>query len=101
MKVKAISKEYIIVKVGVKKNGIAYDPTHDDVKFTFTLTNVLTNATWYQGAWETVSGEHFAKCLIGPGGLVTLVAGNTYLVSVKITDDPEIPVRDVGTLQVT
>jgi len=100
-KISALSKEYVKVRFTVDKAGVAYNPTGDDVKFAFTLTNVLTGATWYQGSWETVAGKYYALCLVGPGGQVTLTAGNTYLVSVKVTDNPEIPVKTAGPLVVT
>jgi hypothetical protein len=98
--ISALSKEYIRVRVDAEKSGVIYDPTGDAVTFAFTTSNNLVGATWYGGTWETVGTEYFARCIVGPAGTVTLVAGNTYIVWVKITDSPEIPIKNAGTLQV-
>jgi len=98
--ISALSKEYIRVKVDAEKSGVTYDPTGDVVTFAFTTVNSPVGATWLAGTWETVNGEHFARCMVGPAGTVTLVAGNTYIVWVKITDSPEVPIKNAGILQV-
>ena len=41
-----------------------------------------------------------ARCLVGPGGTVTLGIG-TYVAYLKVTDSPEVPFDIVGYLEIT
>ena len=77
----------------------ASDPTGDVVKLAFMSTTANPGSgDWKTSDWETVSGIYYARCLVGPGGTVTLTAGD-YHVWVKVTDNPEIPVRKAGILR--
>jgi len=96
----ALSTEYLRVQVTASSAGATVDPSADTVQFAFPATTVQPSV-WYSGSWETISGVHYARCLVGPtGGVVTLTVGNSYDVWVKITDSPEIPVRKVATVAV-
>ena len=81
------------------------NPTADTVTMAFTAAGVdpvlgdYKTASWETDATTTPS-TYYARCLVGPGGTVTLAAG-TYEVWVKITDSPEVPVKRSGTLVVT
>jgi hypothetical protein len=99
-----LSTEYAIIPVAVNKAGIAYNPTSDTVQFAFmpTATQIPGVSDWVAGAWETDTANimypYNAKCLVGPtGGAITLGTG-TYVIYLKITDSPEIPVLVAGQL---
>lgn len=95
-----LSTEYVIVPVSAIFNGAVHNPTGDVIQFAFTTGYGITPVTWVNGVWDSnpvQSTWYNAKCLVGPGGSVTLASG-TYTVWVKITDNPEIPVRQAGTL---
>lgn len=102
MTLSALSTEYVKTQVFATVAGVAYDPTNDTVQFAFMANNQSPGTTdWKSGSWEkntTVSpAQYFARCLVGPnGGVLTLSAGSTYSVWMKITDNPEVPVRYVG-----
>ena len=53
-------------------------------------------------SWDAYPSDilypYHAKCLVGPGGAVALGIG-TYIIYLKITDNPEIPFDTVGQLQ--
>lgn len=99
----SLSLEYVRVPVSATVNGAAINPTADTVKMAF-LSGASTQpqvSDWKSASWDSVSanGTYFAQCLVGPGGATTLSAG-TYYVWIQITDNPEVPVRQVGVLQV-
>lgn len=96
-----LSTEYVIVPVSEQVDNAIGNPTGDVVQFAFTSGYGIVPSVWYTGTWDTtlVQGIWYnAKCLVGPGtGGVSLTAG-TYTVWVKIASDPEVPVRQSGTL---
>lgn len=96
----ADSLQYVKVKVTATVSGAAYDPTSDTVKMAFTAidTNPVSG-DWNTADWETIGSNYYARCLVGPTGTITLAAG-TYVVWVKITDNPEIPILRSGSLLV-
>ena len=99
----SLSLEYVRVPVTATANGNAVNPTGDTVKMAF-LQGVSTQpqvSDWQTASWDTPTGTgtYFAQCLVGPSGTITLTAG-TWYVWIQITDNPEIPVRQVGVLQV-
>jgi hypothetical protein len=101
----ALSTEYIQIPVAAVVNGEAYDPTGDTVQFAFKPIGADPgNTDWTGGSWASltpVNGFYYAQCLVGPqnGGTVLPVA--TYAIWIKVTDNPEVPVRSPGLLQVT
>ena len=101
-----LSTEYVLVPVAATKSGAIFNPTADTVQFAFMPqpTQVPQVSDWVSGSWDTVSGNpiypYNAKCLIGPSGVITLGIG-TYIIYVKITDSPEVPVLVAGQLQVS
>lgn len=95
-----LSRVYLQVPVTVTAAGVAYNPTSDVVAFAFPTPGAAPSA-WTAGSWDTsISGGPVAQILVGPGGTVTLAKGR-YTVWVKVTDNPEIPVEEVGLLNVT
>lgn len=98
------SLQYITVPMNVTKAGVPHDPTGDVVQFAFLLniSGTPALADWVSGSWDTYDNYNYpfvAKCLVGPGGTTTLTAG-TYVIWLKITDSPEIPVLIAGQLQI-
>jgi len=82
-----------------------YNPTSDTVQFAFTPSSAVAPSTWYSGSWETdtIGGTtaYIAKVLVGPSGTFVPAANTSYVVWIKVTDSPEIPVLQPGTLVVT
>ena len=101
-----LSTQYIFIPVLATKSGLPYNPTSDVVQFAFapTATYVPQNADWQTGSWDTDSTNvlypYSAKCLVGPAGTITLGIG-TYVIYLRITDNPEVPVLVAGQLQVS
>lgn len=101
-----LSTEYILIPVAATNAGVPYNPTSDTVQFAFMPTAVQqpVTADWVNGAWETVPTNFIypynAKCLVGPTGSTALTTGD-YVVYLKITDNPEIPVRACAQLTIS
>lgn len=95
------SKEYERFPVTVRKNGVAFDPTDPALPVHMAFLPKGTDPTdeWVTGDWEPEGSKHFARTLIGPGTATELVKG-TYIVWLRITDNPEIPAWQVATLKV-
>jgi len=93
-----LSLQYLYVPVAATKNGVAYNPTGDPVAMAFMpqATQVPQSGDWQAAGWTTVATNviypYSAGCLIGPGGTITLGVG-TYVVYVRVTDSPEVPVQ--------
>jgi hypothetical protein len=97
-----LSKEFVKVPVAATLNGVGYDPSGDVVSLAFVVRGGPDPAggDWVSGSWEPDgSGGWLARTLVGPGAKVLPVG--TYEVWVKVADNPEVPVRSVGVLQVT
>jgi hypothetical protein len=97
--ISAASTEYVKVAVFATKNGQVVNPTSDTVQMAFTNAPPQTG-DWKAASWETAAPSYFARCLVGPSGVIQLAPG-TYDVWVKVTDIPEIPVKNAGRLDVT
>lgn len=101
-----LSTEYVLIPIQVTKSGTPYNPTGDAVQFAFMPNAVQqpVNADWVNGSWETVATNFLypynAKCLIGPSGSTALTTGS-YVIYLKVTDNPEIPVLTAGQLNVS
>ena len=100
-----LATQYVLVPVSATKNGAAYNPTADTVQFAF-MSNPVQQpgvSDWVSGSWETVATNvlypYNARCLVGPTGSTVLTLG-TYVMYVKITDSPEIPVETAGQLTI-
>lgn len=102
MKLSALSLEYVKVPVAVTINGLAFDPHLDTVKMAFPVRGINpVTGDWKTATWESDgAGGWLARCLVGPAGTITLVAG-PYDVWVQITDAPEVPIRKVGLLEIS
>jgi hypothetical protein len=99
-----LSTENIGVTVQATTAGTTYNPTGDEVQFAFITGygSAPTSGQWVTGSWTTTNNPlypYMALCLIGPSGTTALTSGN-YTVWLKITDNPEIPVRIAGELSI-
>ena len=101
-----LSLKYYIVPVSATRAGQPVNPTGDLVQFCFmpTPTQVPQPADLVAGSWDanpaSILFPYNAKCLVGPGGTITLGIG-TYIVYQKTVDSPEIPFDIVGQLQIS
>jgi hypothetical protein len=93
-----LSLVYVFVPVSVTAlNGGSYNPTSDAVQMAFMpqVTQVPQVSDWQAANWQSVPSNilepYSVYCLVGPGGTIQLGIG-TYVIYVKITDSPEIPV---------
>lgn len=90
--VSPLSLVYVKQQVSAVKSGAVYDPTGDTVQLAFLpFGQQPASGDWKAASWETISSKYYARCLVGPGGAITLTNGR-YQIWVKITDNPEIPV---------
>jgi hypothetical protein len=97
LKISTQSTEYVKVQV-TRDNGS--DPTTDTVAMAFVADGVTPSVGDFKSSsWQTINGKYFARCLIGPTGVVQLTAG-LYVVWVKVTDSPEVPVKRVDFLEI-
>jgi hypothetical protein len=97
----SLSLQYVQAQVQATVLGTPYDPTSGVVQFAFTRPGAQP-ALWLAGAWggTVQSGVFIAQCLVGPGGTIALTPAR-YNMWIKVTDSPEIPVINVGTLMIT
>jgi hypothetical protein len=102
-----LSTEYVLVPIAATKAGVAYNPTGDTLQFAFmpTPTQIPQVSDWVTGSWESVPSNilypYNAKCLVGPSGGTINLAMGTYVIYLKITDNPEQPVLVGGQLVVS
>lgn len=102
--VSSLSTQYIQIPVRAFSQGLPYNPTSDTVQMAFILGGVPDTDDWNTASWastSTISGYYIAQCLVGPanGGVPLAIA--SYLTWLKVTDSPEIPVINAGTLTIT
>jgi hypothetical protein len=103
--ISSLSTPYITVSVKATGNtGQPLNPTGANVQFAFKAENVDPGpGDWNPGSWDTYlpSGSaYIAKILIGPNSSVNPGVG-TWVVWVKITDNPEVPVCEALLLTIT
>lgn len=98
-----LTLEYVRIQVSAAAAGTPINPTGDTVTMAFVTPGATPGvADWHTATWDTATanGVYTAQCLVGPGGTATLPAG-VYSVWIKVTDNPEIPVRQAGQIQIT
>jgi len=97
-----LSLQYVGVPVkAVASDGTVFNPTSSAVQMAFMpqATQVPQNTDWQSAIWATRNNNilepYAAQCLVGPGGTVQLSIG-TYIIYVKVTSSPEIPVMQAS-----
>lgn len=106
------SVETVRIPVATLDNaGLLEDPTAATVEIGFSDARETEPATWNAATWETseklrltvggtiVETPYKAAILIGTGA--TDLAQGLHAMWLRITDNPEVPVRFVGFLEVT
>lgn len=100
MQLSVLSREYVRVRISATEAGAVVDPTEDPVYMAFLPTGwPVEDGDFVEASWEVSGSTYYARCLVGPSGTVTLLAGS-YSVWAKVTDSPEAPVRRVGRLTI-
>lgn len=97
LRLSVLSTEYINIPVTARENGVVIDPTGDTVALAFKgVDETPEPGDWVSGDWETDEGVYRARTLVGPGE--TELDVGTYVVWLKVSDNPETPVRRAGRL---
>lgn len=101
-----LSLQYVGIPVkATLLTGASYNPTSDTVQMAFmpTATQVPQISDWQSAVWAAQPNSflypYAAFCLVGPGGTINPGIG-TYVVFLKVTDNPEIPVLIIGYLEI-
>lgn len=105
VRISSLAKVYLRVKLPpITEQGNPVNPTSDTVQMAFMASGAPASGDWKTASWETdatvTPNVYSIRCLIGPGGTVTLAAGE-YTIWTKITDNPESVVQEQGQLEVT
>lgn len=90
----------------ITSTGSRLNPLADPVAFAFMPNPGNANpgvSDWHTGSWYTGNnGTYYAQILVGPanGGVVPQPAGTgLWNVWIKVTDNPQVPIWQVDTLQ--
>lgn len=104
IQISSLSTIYVKVPVKARKNGLDFDPSGDVVQMAFVAEGTSpVVGDWKSASWEPTgwgNGAVFARCLVGPGGVVTLTPG-ILDVWVDVADAPERPRARAGKVLVT
>jgi hypothetical protein len=88
--------EWVRQRVSAKEAGSTVNPTADTVTMAFKASGDPVIGDFKTAEWETDANTnpdtYYARCLVGPGGTISLAAG-TYRIWVKIVDSPETPIK--------
>lgn len=101
MDLRSSSTMSVFVSVTAGIGGVPYDPTADPVSMAFLPNGVSpTSGDWHNATWQTIGGVNYAVCLVGPANGGVVLALGTWACSVKVTDDPEVPVLTAGYINI-
>lgn len=104
----ARSLEYVAASVAATDvaTGNTVDPTTDPVSLAFLTSGdvVDVNTAFITASWVTNSADptapvYIARVMAGPTGDYIPVAGTRIDVHVKVTDNPEAPVKRAGSIR--
>lgn len=104
VKLSSLSREFVRYQVTAREGPSGnIDPTSFPVEAAFPADEVEpAGGDWVSASWETpeVGPRYFARCLVGPGGTITLSNG-TYDAWIRITTGTEVVIKKVGVLIIT
>lgn len=106
MQQSSLSENYVKVPVSATDSGASVNISTGTVTMAFTAVDTEpVSGDWKTATWETDAtrspARYYARCLVGPGGTVTLTDGD-YDVWVKVTGvGSEIPVQKAGRITVS
>src|SRR5262245_55345581 len=96
-----LSTEHVMVRVDADLNGIQIDPTTDAVELALMASGDPDTADWMTASWETDGSsarvKYFAKAQLSD---FSPIAGTYYDVWVRVHDNPETVVENVGPIHV-
>lgn len=97
-----LSTVFVRSRILATVSGAIYNPTADVVEVAFKAPGVdPAGPDWHAASWETAGTAYYARLLIGPAGGFVLAVG-TYIMWIRITDAPEVPVLEApGTVRIT
>ena len=105
IQISSLTREFFRVPVAATENGVQVDPTADTVEFAFETTKAAEPAAWVAGSWETdATGPdpvYFGRIEVGLAPAAFPLVDGEYWAWIKITDAPEIPIRQVAKVVVT
>ena len=95
-----LSTEMISVEVIFTVNGVPADPRGDAVTFAFKPPGQApASGDWIAGSWDPDGPPYLAQIVTGPApGAAAVLPGGVWSIWLKVTDNPEIPVRVTGQL---
>ena|SRR5579859_1813147 len=103
--ISSLSNEYVRVPIAATNAGAVVDPSTDTVVLAFVAEGATpVSGDWKAGTWEldtttTPTTTFYARALVGSAGVITLAAG-VFDTWVKVSDNPEAPVKKAGPLRV-
>lgn len=78
--------------------GAAVDPTGDPVQVAFRAVRDPSALTWQAAEWDPDAATPTIRVLLGATPFV--LAAGVYRTYLKVTDNPEAPILDLGTVYV-
>lgn len=104
VRLSTLSREYVRVQVSATEAGSPVNPTADTVQMAVTAAGVDPTTEWATASWETevtaTGTKYYARIQVGPSSTVGQLAVGNYEIWVKVTDNPEVPVAQVGRLAI-
>lgn len=87
---RADSTEYVKVPLPTVPAGV--DLTLDSFQMAFAATkdSIVAAPDWHTAIWDPVA--QVVELLVGPGAGGVVITPGSYVVLLKVTDSPEIPV---------
>ena len=99
-----LTTQYVQVPIDTTFNGSPYNPTADVVSMAFMPTTTNANpgvSDWKTASWVTpVAGSYAIRCLVGPSNGGNILTVGSYNIWVKIADNPEVPIEEVGIITI-
>jgi hypothetical protein len=101
LRIPAVSTQYVVADVTTAAGGMSFSPTSFPVNFAFISgPSEPQESDWVPGGWASEIQPYVAQVLVGPynGGLV--LSPGSYQVWVQVVSPVQVPVMQVGTLEI-